>query len=238
MRFAELPAEIQEKAAGDWGLQDPLQPLPGFFPEDPDEWMSRHIRFVDAARAGGVRVLFIGDSITEGWGGEGADTWAKNFAPLCAANFGIGGDRTQQILWRIQNGTLECIEPEVVVLLIGVNNLWMMSHSAEQVAAGIFAVTSEIQHRLPNVKILLQGILPTGEAADHPLRGIIADINAMLAAKDFGDQVRYFDFGSLFLEPDGTILATTMPDFCHLSAEAYANWGEALVVPLNELLAD
>jgi len=232
MKFTDLPADIQEKAAGDWGLQVPLDPLPGFFPEDAEEWMTRHNRYSVLAAAGGVRVLFIGDSITEGWGGEGADTWAKHFCPLYAANFGIGGDRTQQILWRLQNGTLDGIEPEVVVLLIGVNNLWSMSHSADEVAAGVFAVVAEIQNRLPNAKILLQGILPTGEAADHPLRAIIRDINTALTAKSFPGHVRYVDFGSLFLEPDGTILASTMPDFCHLSAAAYANWGEALATEL------
>jgi lysophospholipase L1-like esterase len=232
MKFTELPADIQEKASGDWGLQGPLDPLPGFFPEDAEEWMSRHNRFSALAAAGGVRVLFIGDSITEGWAGEGAETWAKHFAPLASANFGIGGDRTQQILWRLQNGTLDGIEPEIVVLLIGVNNLWTMSHSAEEVAAGIFAVVAEIQQRLPNAKILLQGILPTGEGADHPLRAIIREINSALAAKNFPGQVRYVDFGSLFLEQDGTILASTMPDFCHLSAAAYAKWGEALAAEL------
>lgn len=235
MKFSDLPADIQEKAAGDWGLQDPLVPLPGYFPEDAEEWMSRHNRFSAIAAAGGVRVLFIGDSITEGWGGDGADTWAKHFAPLGAANFGIGGDRTQQILWRLQNGTVDGIEPGVVVLLIGVNNLWSMSHSASEVADGVFAVVAEIQNRLPNAKILLQGILPTGEAADHPLRAIIRDINTVLAAKSFPGQVRYVDFGSLFLEPDGTILASTMPDFCHLSAAAYAKWGEALAAELPVL---
>jgi lysophospholipase L1-like esterase len=232
MKFTDLPSDIQEKAAGDWGQQDPLHPLPGFFPEDPEAWMWRHNRFSAAARDGGVRVLFIGDSITEGWGGEGADAWAKHFAPLGAANFGIGGDRTQQILWRLENGTLDGIEPEIVVLLIGVNNLWSMSHSASEVAEGVFDVVAEIQYRLPNVKILLQGILPTGEAADHPLRAIIRDINAALEAKDSGDKVRYVDFGSLFLEPDGTISAATMPDFCHLSGAAYAKWGEALAAEL------
>jgi lysophospholipase L1-like esterase len=232
MKFTDLPSDVQEKAAGDWGQQDPLHPLPGFFPEEPEEWMSRHNRFSALAKAGGVHVLFIGDSITEGWSGEGADAWAKHFAPLGAANFGIGGDRTQQILWRLQNGTLDGIEPEVVVLLIGVNNLWSMSHSAEEVAAGVFAVVAEIQQRLPNAKILLQGILPTGEAADHPLRAIIRDINSALEAKEFLGNARYVDFGSLFLEPDGTILATTMPDFCHLSGAAYAKWGEALATEL------
>jgi lysophospholipase L1-like esterase len=232
MKFTDLPSDVQEKAAGDWGQQDPLHPLPGFFPEEPEEWMSRHNRFSALAKAGGVHVLFIGDSITEGWSGEGADAWAKHFALLASANFGIGGDRTQQILWRLRNGTLDGIKPEVVVLLIGVNNLWSMSHSAEEVAAGVFAVVAEIQQRLPNAKILLQGILPTGEAADHPLRAIIRDINSALEAKEFLGNVRYVDFGSLFLEPDGTILASTMPDFCHLSAAAYAKWGEALATEL------
>jgi lysophospholipase L1-like esterase len=231
-----LPIDIQEKAMGDWGLQDPLIPLPGYFPEAPDEWMERHQRFCDIAAEGGGRVLFIGDSITEGWASEGAAAWENHFAPLSTANFGIGGDRTQQILWRLQNGTLDGIQPEVVVLLIGVNNLWTMVHSADEVAAGILAVVNEIRQRLPDASILWQGILPTGEAADHPLRAIILEINSKLANHVMGEQVRFVDFGALFLAPDGSISSNTMPDFCHLSSTAYLKWAEALAAPLRELL--
>jgi lysophospholipase L1-like esterase len=146
---------------------------------------------------------------------------------LRAANFGIGGDRTQQLLWRIQHGTLEGIEPKLVVLLIGVNNLWPMTHSPSEVVDGISAVVSEIQGRLPRAQILLQGILPTGEAADGPYRGTIKSINSILAESDFGPSVRFINLGDLYLEADGTISAAVMPDFCHLSAEAYSVWANA-----------
>ncbi len=160
----------------------------------------------------------------------------RPLCPLAAENFGIGGDRTQQILWRLADGTLEGIQPEVVVLLIGVNNLWSMRHTADQVAEGIEAVVAQLRMRLPDAKILLQGILPTGEEPSHPLRPIITDINRRIARLDDGDSVRFYDFRSLFLEPDGRISPETMPDFCHLSPPAYRRWAAALSGPIRSML--
>src|SRR5436190_19976020 len=104
----------------------------------------RHDKFVEIAKRGNVDVLFLGDSITDAWGGEGhgkgggASIFEKEFVPLKAANFGIGGDRTQHVLWRLQNGELEGIQPKVVMLMIGTNNLG--SNTPEEIADGITAI--------------------------------------------------------------------------------------------------
>jgi lysophospholipase L1-like esterase len=236
-RVEDIDPTIWAKATGEWSLQEPLVPLPGYFDDDGSAWLNRHVGYCERAQRGNVRVLFIGDSITEGWSApEQKPVWDEFFAPLDAANFGIGGDRTQQILWRIEDGTLEGIEPEVVVLLIGVNNLWAMQHTADEVAAGIEAVVALLQAKLPRAKVLLQGILPTGEEADNPLRAIIKDINRRISRLDDGNRVRFYDFGNLFLEPDGRIGAEKMPDFCHLSPTGYRMWAEALSEPVKAML--
>ena len=93
-------------------------------PRDPN-WVKRHDGFVEIAKAGNVDVLFIGDSITDAWrrpSPDGKAVWDANFAPLRAANFGISGDRTQHLLWRLQNGELDGIKPKAVVMMIGTNN--------------------------------------------------------------------------------------------------------------------
>ena len=224
-------------AAGDWGQQDPVTPVPGYFPEDPQAWLDRHNAFVERAQSGNIRVLFLGDSITEAWSHpEQHELWAKHFMSLPADNFGIGGDRTQQILWRIDHGTLDGIDPEAVVLMIGVNNLWSQSHSSEEVSGGIRAVIDRIFDKLPSTSILLQAILPTGELPQSPHRAQIIEINELISKFDDGARVRFINFGDQFLESDGRISAETMPDFCHLSTDSYAKWVQSIDGLLREML--
>lgn len=236
--FAELDPEIAAIASGDWGLQDPLRPIPGYFAEDPEEWMRRHNRFNAISEAGGVNLLFIGDSITEAWGApEQRELWEINYAPYGAANFGIGGDRTQQILWRIENGNLDGISPKVVVLKIGVNNIWHEDSVPGKVAEGVIKVVTEIRRHLPATKILLQAVLPTGQFPDNAYRAKVKEINAIISHLDNGDTIRFINFGEIFVEPDGSISAETMPDFCHLSTRAYAQWADAIRPLLTEMMS-
>src|SRR5579863_8794669 len=129
-------------------------------PEEKDR--NRHEEFLKIAKAGGVDLLFLGDSITDGWRGGGKAVWDKYFAPLKAANFGIGGDRTEHVIWRVRNGELVGIQPKVVVLMIGTNN----GDPADDVALGIKTIITDIQERSPRSKILLLGIFPRSEKPD------------------------------------------------------------------------
>lgn len=198
-------------------------------------WMNRHEGFVDIAKKGGVDVLFLGDSITDAWRGKAAQpTWDKLFVPLNPANFGIGGDRTQHVLWRIQNGELDGIKPKVVVLMIGTNNTGQ--DSAEQIADGIAAIVKTIRQRSPSTKVMLLAVFPRGEQPGNPGRVKIAEINKTIGKLDDGRNVRYLDIGGKFLQPDGTLTKDIMPDFLHLSARGYEIWGEAINPLLHEML--
>lgn len=204
-------------------------------------WVKRHEGFVAIAKKGGVDVLFLGDSITDAWGGEGhnpkaagAKLFAKEFLPLKAANFGIGGDRTQHVLWRLQNGELDGIQPKVVMLMIGTNN--SSTNTAEEIAAGITAVVKEIHKRSPKTKVLLLAVFPRG-AKPNPTRDKLKQVNNIVAKLDDGGKtVRYLDIGDKFLASDGSLTKDIMPDALHLSEKGYQIWTDAVKGPILELL--
>jgi lysophospholipase L1-like esterase len=185
--------------------------------------MELHRRFLEQARKGNVDLLFLGDSITQGWNDN--DVWRRYYQPRRAANFGIGGDRTQHVLWRIQNGELDGISPKVVVLMIGTNNA--SSSTPDEIAAGIKAIVGELHRRLPQAKILLLGVFPRGERPT-PIRERLKSVNEKIAVLDDGSQVRFLDISKTFLNPDGTISKAIMPDYLHLSRRGYRLWAEAM----------
>jgi lysophospholipase L1-like esterase len=213
----------------------PKNPAATAAPRPDGWWFQRHESFVRRTARGPVDVLFLGDSITQGWEGAGKAAWAERFEPLKAANFGIGGDQTQHVLWRITTGTeLEGISPKVAVLMIGTNNLG--GHSEEQIAAGIEAIVKELRKRQPKTKVLLLGIFPRAEKATAPPRAKIKKINETIAKLDDGEHVKFLDIGEKFLEADGSLAKAIMPDFLHLSPKGYQIWADAIGPTLKELL--
>jgi len=198
-------------------------------------WLKRHEGFVAIAKQGNVDLLFLGDSITDGWRGGGKKIWEQYFAPLKAANFGIGGDRTQHVLWRIQNGELDGIKPKLAVLMIGTNNLG--GNTNEEIADGIRAIIAELHKRTPDTKVLLLGIFPRGASATDRNRERIKAINAMIAKlDDGGKKVRYLDIGSKFLTEDGTLPREIMPDGLHPNEKGYTIWAEAIIDVVKEMM--
>ncbi|HEX2854832.1 MAG TPA: GDSL-type esterase/lipase family protein [Opitutaceae bacterium] len=204
-------------------------------------WVKRHEGFVEIAKAGGVDVLFLGDSITDGWRRVGKVLWDEHFAPLRSANFGIGGDRTQHVLWRMQNGELDGIAPKVVVLMIGTNNTGFERdkvtprNTVPETVGGVTAVVEGLRAKLPEAKILLLAIFPRGEK-DSPQRAQVAEVNAAIARLDDGKAVRFLDINAKFLWPDGTLPRDFMPDLLHPNEVGYAIWAAAIKQPLAELL--
>jgi lysophospholipase L1-like esterase len=190
------------------------------------------------AKQGNVDVLFLGDSITDFWQtpDRGKATWDKVYAPLHAADFGISGDKTQHVLWRITNGELDGLSPKVVVLMIGTNNV--LNAPVPAIEQGVAAITGELDRRLPKARILLLGIFPRGQAPYDGFRAPIIQINRALSTFEDGRRHRYLDFGANFLNPDGSMSPEIMPDFLHPSAKGYEIWADAMTPLLTEMLKE
>ncbi len=204
-------------------------------------WLKRHEGFVAEAKKGGIELLFLGDSITDAWRNAGKRLFEERFLPLKAANFGISGDRTQHVLWRLQNGEFEGLAPRVVMLMIGTNNVGQAqgAEPPESAAAGVRAIVKEIHGRSPKTKVLLLAVFPRGEKPEDPKRKAVGAINAEISKLDDGGKtVRLLDIGAKFLQPDGTISKEIMPDFLHLSAKGYEIWADAVKEPIAELMKE
>jgi lysophospholipase L1-like esterase len=208
-------------------------------------WVSRHESFVERAKKGDVDVLFLGDSITHGWEGAGKKVWADKFEKFKPANFGISGDRTEHVLWRITEGKeLEGISPKVAVLMIGTNNSG--SNSAEQIADGIAAIVSTLRKEKPHIKVLVLAVFPRASlpkdqkdlkvAPASNVNPKIKEINEIIKKLDDGKNIRYLDIGSKFLDADGGLPKEIMPDLLHLSEKGYTIWADAITPTLEEML--
>ncbi len=207
------------------------QPSAGF--------ISVHEKFVATAKEGKAQLVFLGDSITAGWGGGGKDVWAKSFSQWTPVNFGIGGDRTQHVLWRIQNGELDGIKPKAAVVMIGTNNVG--GDTAEGIAKGITKIVETIRTKTPATKILLLAVFPRGEkasAADKPnaARDKLAEVNKIIAKLDDQKNVFFLDIGAKLLQPDGSMSRDITGDFLHFNAAGYQIWADAITPKLTELM--
>jgi lysophospholipase L1-like esterase len=194
-------------------------------------WMEMHRSFLAQTKKGPIDLLFLGDSITQGWNEN--TVWQRYYGSRHAANFGIGGDRTQHVLWRIQNGELDGIEPKLTVLMIGTNNL--NDDTPDEIAQGIKTIVAELRSRLPKTQVLLLGVFPRSPKPD-PARERIKTINEKIARLDDGSHVRYLDISKAFLNADGTISPEVMPDYLHLSTKGYRIWAEAMEPTLWSML--
>jgi lysophospholipase L1-like esterase len=209
-------------------------------PRDPN-WVKRHEGFVQQAKKGDIDLLFLGDSITDAWRNRGLNVWNKYYAPSHPANFGIGGDRTQHVLWRLEHGEVDGIKPKVVVLMIGTNNTGKeqdnqtIRNTTQEIIEGVAAVIREIRAKLPETKILLLGIFPRDEKT-NPVRQQLKDINLQLAMLDDGRNVKFLDLGAKFLEPDGTLPRDVMPDLLHPNEKGYQIWADAMQPALTEIM--
>jgi lysophospholipase L1-like esterase len=195
---------------------------------------SSHDKFVKIAQEGTAELVFLGDSITAGWGRQ-QPIWDKAFGTYKPANFGIGGDRTQHVLWRIKNGELDVIKPKAIVLMIGTNN--SATDSAEGISKGITAIVETIRSKQPQAKLLLLAVFPRGEKrSPNPQRDKLKEVNATIAKLDDGKHIHFLDIGEKFLQPDGSLSKEIMPDFLHLSPAGYQIWADAISEKLAALM--
>ena len=205
------------------------------------DWSTRHREASALMRSRRPDIVMLGDSITHFWGGEpvggrrtGVAEWDRFFAGRTVVNLGYGWDRTENVLWRLQNGEFEGVTPKVVVLMIGTNN--MQINTVDEIAAGVEAICSTIHARSASTKILLLAIFPRGQKPDA-IRAKVDDVNRRLARLDDRDDVTFLDIGAKFLEPDGSISVEVMYDYLHPSAKGYAIWSAAMAPARERLLA-
>ncbi len=199
-------------------------------------WMKRHESFNKRVAEGKVDLILIGDSITHGWEGKGKSIWEKFYGKRNAVNLGIGGDRTQHVMWRLDNGNVKGISPKVAVVMIGTNNSG--NNSPEEIADGLAAITKQLRAKLPETKVLLLGIFPRGANKDDGRRQVNEKANAIFKKLADGKDVHYLDIGEKFLEPDGTLSRKIMPDLLHLSVEGYTIWAESIESSLKKLMGE
>jgi lysophospholipase L1-like esterase len=200
-----------------------------------EKWIARHEAFLAEAKQRNPEVVFLGDSITDGWRTEGKPVWDERFAPLKAANFGIDGDRTQHVLWRIEHGEFDHIKPKVIVLMIGTNNTPKGRNTAPEAIEGVTAVVQSLRRKLPATRILLLGIFPRSHKGDA-VRDQLRQINNAISKLDDDKWVKFLDIGSKFLEPDGKLSEDIMPDPLHPNLKGYRIWADAIQEPLAAML--
>lgn len=217
----------------------PPRPNSATIPSLASGFQSKHNAYVELAKRGDIEVLFMGDSITDFWRNTtgayaGRPVFDKYYGAMKVANFGIAGDTTQGVLYRLQNGEGQGFQPKAIMLMIGTNNTGGRN-SAPEIAEGIGAVVLEMRKDFPDAKILLLGIFPRSGAND-PVRSTIAEINQRIAKLDDGKHVFYLDIGAKFLDDQGNIPREIMSDGLHPSPKGYEIWAEAVKEPLAKLL--
>lgn len=207
------------------------------------DWMNRHRAVLAEVKSHPkTDLVFIGDSITHRFGGPpsnenllmGKAAWDEFYGKRNALDLGFGWDRTENVLWRIENGELNGIQPKVVVLNIGTNNLGL--NTTEEIRAGVAAIIREIRERMPKTRILLLGVFPRGQNPDDPMRIKVTALNKQLAVLDKTPNVTYLDLGAKFLEPDGAISAEVMNDYLHPTEKGYRIWAEGMEPTLSQWL--
>lgn len=242
IRKADAPRSDQNAKStdpsGDAKKDKPKPPPPPSTTEpaprsDQGWWMKKHEQFLERVKRGDAEVIFIGDSITQGWEGGGKSIWRRWYEPRKAINLGIGGDQTQHVLWRLDHGEVDGIHPKVAVVMIGTNNTGR--NTPEQIADGVKAIVEKLRSKLPKTKILLLAIFPRDQKPEGEKRRRVKAANDIIAKLDDGKTVKYLDIGDRFIETDGTISKEIMPDYLHLTSKGYRIWADAIEPTLWEM---
>ena len=203
-------------------------------------WQQRHAEILARNKEIKPDVVFFGDSIIHYWGGEpkapqawGAQAWAHCFAGVSVANFGFGWDRTENVLWRIGHGELDGIQPKVIIIKIGTNNIGL--NTPEDIAAGIEAVCAAAHAKQPRAKILLLGILARRD--EQPGHSVTERVNQLLAAHVKGvDYATFRDCGTALRNADGIPNAAFFADDVHINAAGYKILGAQVCAELASLM--
>lgn len=207
-------------------------------PQTQSWWSTRHARAVARLQQGPVDLLFIGDSITQGWEEDGRRVWDTFYGRRRAVNLGFNSDQTDNVLWRLEHGELDGSAPKLAIVMIGTNNATIREDPPETTTAGIRAILTTLRTRLPGTKILLLAIFPRGASPDDPLRRMNEAVNARLPTLADQRQVVFLNINRRFLDGDGRLSAEIMPDFLHPSALGYRLWAEGMEEFVKKLMEE
>ncbi len=208
--------------------------------------LKAHEQLMAKRTQGKIDVYFMGDSITRRWGAsdrqyaELLSNWNENFKGWNAADFGWGADKTQNMLWRLKQGELDGVNPKVIVLLAGTNNIGNVSPTddaearATETVRGVAAVLHELRTRAPNATIVLMGITPRND--NIQVMPIVIEANQGIARLADGHRIRYLNINSRLADRHGVLLPGMTQDGLHLTAKGYQLWADALKPILVERL--
>jgi len=203
-------------------------------------WMPRHEqKLADLKKLDKVDLLMVGDSITHSWENKKAKpTWDKYYAKRNPFNIGFSGDRTEQVIWRLQNGAVEGISPKLAIVMIGTNNAGHRKEASKETAAGVAAILKEMRKRLPKTKILLLAIFPRGKDNDDVLRKLNQGTNKIIAKLADNKHIFFLDINKKFLAEDGKLPKEIMPDLLHPNGKGYGIWAEAMEPTVKKLMGE
>lgn len=219
--------------------------------QDPDIvswWPSRHQEVLEQIKCKNVDLIIVGDSITHRWEKQGNKIWDQYYKYRNALNLGFGGDRTQHVLWRLQNGEIDGINPKLAILMIGTNNSGRSEPDA--IAAGITAIVNELKTKLPETKILLLGIFPRGSGTQRAAKPNYQDavynaqwakidkVNEMVSKLADDETVYYLNINSVFLNEKGQLPVENFPDLLHPGEKGYQLWAEAMEPMIKKLMGE
>lgn len=233
--FAALVLAMPQAALAEETPHTAITPVP----RDQEFWLKRQDKINERTQQGDIELVFLGDSITQGWENPDVqrEVWEPFYAKRKPANMGIGGDRTQHVLWRLDHGNIDGLSPKLVVLMIGTNNSNGTDNTAEEIADGIKAIVSNLREKLPETKVLLLAIFPRGEHP-NPQREKNARASELASEVADGTMVQYLDIGPAFLDSEGGLSKQIMPDYLHLTVDGYKIWAESIEKKVSEMLGE
>ena len=233
-----VPASAHAENVVHAAIKNATTPTHRMKSDEKNWWQERHESKAIEAKKNKWDIIFLGDSITHSWETAGKKTWNKYYQKRRALNLGFSGDRTEHVLWRLDNGEFEEVQPKVVVLMIGTNNTGHRKDPPKAIAAGVEKIIERINTKSPTTKILLLAIFPRSEKVSDPQRKNNDRANALIKQLTKKDGVTYLDINERFLLPDGTLSKEIMPDLLHPKQKGYAIWAEAIEPSLRALLAE
>lgn len=230
LSIANIGFKLNGEANFDCIAQDKLAVTPTTLDEfwSVDWWIPRHQEKLAQASLGEAELLLIGDSITHNWEKVGKEVWQQYFGDINTLNIGFSGDRTENVLWRLQQGEVEGITPKLAIMMIGTNNTGHRMDNPDSIAAGVDLILKELTERLPDTKVLMLAIFPRGADNDDNMRQNNQQTNKLLKQLAETHNVMYADINQHFLTDEGILSEDIMTDLLHPNVTGYSIWAEQI----------